>query len=157
ITNIDILLVKSFFAPAEAGLYAAVALFGRLLYFASWSIISVMFPVSAAVPDGKPNGVLRTALGLVGGIAGLFILLVTLLPKFLIVMVLGHSFARADDLLPMYAIGTALYALSVVLMAYEMSRKIANTGWLQLVVSGLLIIAITIFHDSLQQVIVVQI
>src|SRR5262249_40085 len=34
ICNIDVLLVKHFFAPDVAGLYAAVALVGRLLYFA---------------------------------------------------------------------------------------------------------------------------
>src|SRR5258706_9362797 len=35
INNIDILLVKYFFAPPEAGLYAAVALVGRVLFFAA--------------------------------------------------------------------------------------------------------------------------
>ena len=44
ISNIDILMVKHFFPPAEAGLYAAIALVGRLLYFASWSVVSAMFP-----------------------------------------------------------------------------------------------------------------
>jgi hypothetical protein len=47
--------------------------------------------------------------------------------------------------------------VAVVLMAYEMSRRIANTGWLQLVFSGLLVLAIGVFHDDLKQVIVVQI
>jgi uncharacterized membrane protein YdfJ with MMPL/SSD domain len=42
-------------------------------------------------------------------------------------------------------------------MAYEMSRRIANTGWLQLVFSGVLIVAISFFHNTLRQVITVQI
>ena len=42
-------------------------------------------------------------------------------------------------LLTMNAIATGTYALSVVLMTYEMSRRIANTGWFQLVVSGLVV------------------
>src|SRR5262249_23131402 len=48
INNIDILLVKHYFAPEPAGLYAAVALVGRVLYLASWSVVSAMFPISAA-------------------------------------------------------------------------------------------------------------
>jgi hypothetical protein len=55
-----------------------------------------------------------------------------------------------------YACSTACYALSVVLMAYEMSRRIANTGWLQLVFSGALIAGISLFHSSLREVVVVQ-
>src|SRR5260370_23934318 len=35
ICNVDVLLVKHFFTPEIAGLYAAVALVGRLLYLAS--------------------------------------------------------------------------------------------------------------------------
>ena len=158
INNIDILLVKYYFDPENAGLYAAVALFGRLLYFACWSIISAMFPVSAASPrDERPSQVLKTPLLLVAGLSAVFIITVTLLPRFVVGFVLGQQFAHADELLGIYAAATAIYALSVVLIAYEMSRRIANTGWLQLVISGMTVLGIALFHESLRQVIVVQI
>jgi predicted YcjX-like family ATPase len=56
----------------------------------------------------------------------------------------------------MNAIARAVYAITVVLITYEMSRRIANTAWLQLVVSGLVIAGVTAFHSSLMEVIVVQ-
>ena len=158
INNIDILLVKYYFDAEDAGLYAAVALFGRLLYFACWSIVSAMFPVSAASPrDEQPSQVLKTPLLLVGGLSAIFIITVTLLPRFVVGLVLGRQFAHADELLGIYATATAIYAMSVVLIAYEMSRRIANTGWLQLVISGMTVLGIAVFHASLRQVIVVQI
>jgi O-antigen/teichoic acid export membrane protein len=59
INNIDILMVKHFFPPAEAGVYAAVALVGRVLYFAAWSIVSAMFPISAgAKQEDKAKSVI---------------------------------------------------------------------------------------------------
>ena len=61
-----------------------------------------------------------------------------------------------EQLLAMNAIATAVYAVCVVLITYEMSRRIANTGWLQLVVSLLIVSAVAVFHASLMQVIVVQ-
>jgi O-antigen/teichoic acid export membrane protein len=135
-----------------------VALFGRLLYFACWSIISAMFPVSAAAPkDEHPMAVLKTPLLLVTSICTSFILAVKFLPEFVVTLILGNRFAQADELLPLYALATAIYALSVVLIAYEMSRRIANTGWLQLVISGLTILGIALFHADLKQVIEVQI
>jgi O-antigen/teichoic acid export membrane protein len=158
INNIDILLVKSFFSAADAGLYAAVALFGRLLYFASWSIVSAMFPISAAThPNQNRERVLLASLLLVIGVSLLFIVALEVLPDFVVALVLGESFAKVSSLLSLYALATAFYSVSVVLMAYEMSHKIANTGWFQLVVGGAMIIAISMFHDSLRQVIQVQI
>jgi hypothetical protein len=59
-------------------------------------------------------------------------------------------------LLSMNAAATGVYAIAVVLITYEMSRRIANTGWLQLVVSGLIVLGITRFHSTLLEVIVVQ-
>ncbi len=56
----------------------------------------------------------------------------------------------------MNAAATGVYAIAVVLITYEMSRRIANTGWLQLVVSGLIVLGITWFHSTLLEVIVVQ-
>ena len=53
-------------------------------------------------------------------------------------------------------VATAGYGLSVVLMAYEMSRRIANTGWFQLAIAGLIVVGISLFHNTLQQVILVQ-
>src|SRR5438270_9454983 len=49
INNIDILLVKHFFPSDPAGVYAAIAQIGRLLYFAAWfGVVNAMFPVTAA-------------------------------------------------------------------------------------------------------------
>lgn len=86
-----------------------------------------------------------------------FIGILALFPHFIISLVLGESFRSAEPLLSLYASATGLYVLAVVLMTYEMSRKIANTGWLQLVFSGALAFLIYIFHSTLRQVIVVQV
>jgi len=59
-------------------------------------------------------------------------------------------------LLTMNAVATGTYALSVAMITYEMSRRIANTSWLQLAVSVLLMAGIASFHDTLLQVIMVQ-
>ena len=42
-------------------------------------------------------------------------------------------------------------------MAYEMSRRIANTGWIQLIFSGVIVGGICVFHSTLREVVIVQI
>jgi len=158
INNIDILLVKHFFAPELAGSYAAVALVGRVLYFAAWSVVSAMFPVSAAAkPRQEDSSVILVPLLFVLAIAIIFVMAATFCPAFIITTIFGGGFAQSGSLLSLYAAATGLYALSVVLMTYEMSRRIANTAWLQLIFSGVLVLAIAMFHHTLGEVIVVQI
>ena len=46
------------------------------------------------------------------------------------------SYGTLAPLLILYAITAGVYSLSSVIITYEMSRKIANTSWLQLAFSG---------------------
>jgi O-antigen/teichoic acid export membrane protein len=161
ISNIDILMVKHFFPPDLAGLYAAIALVGRLLYFGAWSIVSAMFPVSAETSEERQApALLALPLLMVTAMSAAFVLLLAVFPHLVFRSLFGAHFSSAVEglnwLLSMNAAATGIYAISVVLMTYEMSRRIANTGWLQLVVSGLIVLGIAWFHSSLMEVIVVQ-
>ncbi len=161
ICNIDILMVKHYFAPDDAGIYAAVALVGRLLYFATWSVTSAMFPISAgSAAECDSRRVLLVPLLFTVGISTIFVIFLASFPSFVIRTLFGSGFrftgAGVEQLLAMNAVATGVYAVCVVLITYEMSRRIANTGWLQLLVSLLIIVCISSFHDSLMQVIVVQ-
>jgi hypothetical protein len=70
--------------------------------------------------------------------------------------IFGTSFAAGIGLMPIYAATAGAYTLAVVLMTYEMSRKVASASWIQLAFSALVVLAITLFHASLKQVIAVQ-
>ena len=162
ISNLDILLVKHYFAPTLAGIYAGVALVGRVVYMLSWSVVSSMFPASASSSHEKAGQfVLRTALLLVVALTGAFVFLVWVAPGTLWALVLGKQFllplqASFSSLLTLYAGMTAIYSIAVVLMTYEMSRRIGHVGWVQFATSVLLAVGIALFHGSLAQVIQVQ-
>ena len=163
INNFDIVLVKHFFPPAEAGFYAAVALVGRLVNMCAWSVVNTMFPVSASAGDTEHDGhpVLFTSLLLVFLILTALIFGLWMVPNFLWKTLFGAhfelgSYGMLAPLLILYAITTGVYSLSSVIITYEMSRKIANTSWVQLAFSGALALGIYILHQSLRQVILVQ-
>lgn len=164
INNCDIVVVKHFFPPELAGIYAAVAMVGRVIFAFSWAIVSSMFPIVAETRSRKQEdyGVLGISLLLVVAVCLVFSLGLWLAPGTVWKELFGARFATAAGsgfsvLMVLYAVSTGVYALSVVLIAYEMSRKIANTGWVQLAVGGALIAGIYVFHASLAQVIWVQI
>jgi O-antigen/teichoic acid export membrane protein len=163
INNFDIVLVKHFFPPVEAGLYAAVALVGRLVNMCAWSVVNTMFPVSASAgaDEHEASPVLFTSLSMVFLILSALILGLWMVPSFLWKTLFGAQFQMGSygslaPLLILYAITTGVYSLSSVIITYEMSRKIANTSWLQLAFSGALALGVYFLHNTLRQVIIVQ-
>ena len=163
INNLDIVLVKHFFDASQAGVYAAIALVGRVVYMLSWSVVSSMFPFSAGIRrEGRSSRtVLTTALAMVALISAIFTFGAWLAPPGLWHALLGAGFPAEghrfySSLLVLYAVTTALYALGVVLMTYEISRKIGNVSWVQLGFSAAIIAAIYLFHGTLQTVITDQ-
>jgi O-antigen/teichoic acid export membrane protein len=164
INNCDIVVVKHFFVPRTAGIYAAIALVGRVIFASSWAVVSTMFPVVAGTRGRQraDHGVLSLSLLLVFFIGAVVTVGLRLAPEAIWTTVFGSQFITAGGyslsyLLSLYAFATSLYTFSVVFISYEMSYKIANTGWVQLAFGGVLIAGIYRFHASLQQVIFVQI
>lgn len=163
INNVDIILVKHFFAAEAAGLYAAAALVGRVVYMSSWSVVSAMFPISAGLraTKAKDRDVLLTPLLIVVLITGSFTLGLWLFPNLVWRAVFGAGFVNQNlsfysSLLVLYAAATGVYSLAVVFITYEMSRKVASSAWVQLGFAGVIVLGILAFHSTLQQVVVVQ-
>ena len=163
INNCDIVLVKHFFVPSMAGLYAAVAMVGRVIFAFSSSVVNTMFPLVAGTRQEERRGlrVVATSSLLVVAIGASLALALRLAPAWIWTRFFGSGFSIPGEyglpyLLSMYAVTTVIYSLTVVLITYEMSYKIANTQWVQLAFSGIIIAGISRFHASLQEVIWVQ-
>ncbi|MEP6755705.1 MAG: oligosaccharide flippase family protein [Chthonomonadales bacterium] len=163
INNCDIVLVKHFFSPREAGIYAAIAMVGRVIFSCSSAIVNSMFPVVASTKaeDRKSFSLIGTALLLVLSMGVVMAVALRLIPSSVWASLFGSGFLIVgpygfSQLLSLYAISTIVYCLSVVVMTYEMSYKIANTNWFQLIFSVVLIGGICKYHSSLRQVILVQ-
>jgi hypothetical protein len=136
---------------------------GRVIFAFSSAVINTMFPLVAGTrhEERKDHSVLATSLLLVLVIGSALALGLRLAPAGIWTTLFGSQFGIAGKyglpyLLALYAITTVVYSLSVVIIAYEMSYKIANTSWVQLAFSGVLVAGICKFHSSLQQVIWIQ-
>jgi O-antigen/teichoic acid export membrane protein len=163
INNCDIVLVKHFFLPEAAGLYAAVAMVGRVVFAFSSAVVNSMFPLVAGTSneDRKDLKVIATSLLLVLAIGSAIAIGLRFAPAAVWTLFFGARFQIAGNyglpyLLALYAITTVVYSLSAVIISYEMSYKIANTSWVQLAFSGIMIAGISRYHSSLRQVILVQ-
>src|SRR3979411_1754038 len=126
INNFDIVLVKHFFPPDQAGIYAAVALVGRLVNMCAWSVVNTMFPVSAGAGGDEREGssVLFTSLSLVLLILTVLIGGLRLVPNFLWKILFGAHFELSHygglaGLLILYAITTGISSPSSLICTYR--------------------------------------
>ncbi len=163
INNCDLVVVKHIFPAQEAGLYAAVGLVGRVIFVLSAAVVNSTFPIVAGTraEERKDLRLIATPLLLVLGIGSLIALAMWIAPAGLWTTILGPGFQIAGKydipyLSALYALKTVVYSISAVVITFEMAHKIANTSWIQLLFSGMLIAGIYQFHSSLHQVIMVQ-
>ena len=163
INNCGIVLVNHFFSAHEAGLYAAVAMVGRVIFTFSQAVVNSTFPLVAGTREEERRdlGVIATSLLMVLATGAAIVLVLFIAPPTIWTRLFGAGFEIAGKynvsfLMTFYAIATVIYSLGAVIITFEMSYKIANTSWVQLAFSGVLIGAISEFHSSLHQVVMVQ-
>lgn len=159
INNSDILLVKHYFESYEAGLYASLALIGRIVYFIAWMFVMLLLPT---VVQQKKDG-LDTAptlfkyVGYIAAISTTIVLVCSIMPQTIITILFGKSYIAMAPLLWKYAIATSMFAISNIFAYYYLSLD----KYIPVVISGIfgvLQIALVVFyHESLAQVVHVQI
>ena len=159
INNSDILLVKHYFESYEAGLYASLALIGRVVYFIAWMFVMLLLPkVVQLKKEGKETStvlfkyvlyILAIALAIVIGCA--------CFPELAIQLLFGEDYLSMAPLLWKYATATGLFAVSNIFAYYYLSLD----RYVPVIISGLFgllqVALVVLFHTSLEEVVLVQI
>lgn len=159
INNSDILLVKHYFSSYEAGLYASLALIGRVVYFIAWMFVMLLLPkVVKLKKNGKPTlPILLKYVGYIFIISFLIVLACFLFPNLIIRILFGEGYLHISQLLWKYAFATGIFAISNIFAYYYLSLD----KYVPVILSGvfgmLQILLIVLFHTSLEQVVHVQI
>jgi len=158
INNSDVIMAKHFFDAKEAGLYAAIALIGRVVYFGTWTIVTLLFPkVIQRERDGLPHRKLFwNALMIVAAIGSLIVLACYLFPSLIINLLFGSEYLIAAELLWVYAVSTTLFACANVFAYYHLSLNNYLPVAITMTAGILQLIFINLFHNSLLQIIQVQ-
>jgi len=159
INNSDILLVRRFYPPASAGQYAALALIGRIVFFATWSVVTTMFPiVTQKHKKGEPyQHLFWVSLGIVAAIALPVTLAALLVPEYIVRPLFGDQYLGIAPLLWLYALATTLYALANVVVNYRLSLGKGRETSFAIAAGVAQVAGIILFHNTLSQVVWVQV
>ncbi len=159
INNSDILMVKHYFNSFDAGLYASLALIGRVVYFIAWMFVMLLLPTVVSLKkEGKETtSILFKYIGYITAISVIIVMACFVFPETIIALLFGGSYTSMAPLLYKYAIATSLFAISNIFAYYYLSLG----KYVPVILSGILgmtqIILIIIFHANLEQVVHMQI
>lgn len=159
INNSDIILVKHFFDNEQAGLYASLALIGRVVYFVAWMFVMLLLPKVIQMKKDNQDTVpiLLRYVGYIVLLSTAIVLFTALFPEFVVGVMFGKEYISISFLLWKYALATSLFAVANIFAYYYLSLN----QYLPVVVSALLgttqIGLIISYHNSLEQVVHMQI
>lgn len=157
--NSDILLVKHYFSAEEAGLYASLALIGRVVYFVTWMFVMLLLPT---VVDKKKKGedtkpVLLKYTGYIILLASIIVACTFLFPEFSVNLLFGEAYVSIAPLLGWYALATSFFAISNIFAYYFLSLDHYKPIGIAAIMGIMQIVLIALFHESLFQVVIMQI
>ena len=159
INNSDILLVKHYFNPTDAGLYASLALIGRMVYFIAWMFVMLLLPdVVRLKKEGKNTKPILFKYVLYITIISLSIITVCyLFPELIVQLFFGEQYLPIASLLWKYGIATSMFAIANIFAYYYLSLD----RYIPVVITGILgllqVVLIVFYHNNLEEVVYVQI
>lgn len=159
INNSDIILVKHFFDSKDAGLYASLALIGRVVYFVAWMFVMLLLPKVIQMKKDNQDTlpILMKYVGYIVLLSTLIVAFTALFPEFVVGIMFGQEYLSISFLLWKYALATSLFAVANIFAYYYLSLD----QYLPVVVSAILgstqIALIIAYHNSLEQVVHMQI
>jgi len=156
--NSDVFAAKAFFDPSDAGIYAAIALVGRAVFFLAWSVATVVFPVVARrhASGGDTGSLLRGGITAVGAMGAVCAVAAYFFGGPVLGIVLGPAYAGVSAPLAAYAATTTLFAIANLVASHELSRGHNVQSRLLLGAAVMQVALLLVWHDSTAQLIAAQ-
>lgn len=155
IFTIDVILVKHFLAPFEAGIYAAISTLGKIIFFATSPIAATMFPIVSgrATRGEKYVKVSLASFAVTALIASIIVLFYWLFPNIAIGVLYGKAYLSASIELVWMGLFILFYTLSSLLVNFSLSLGKIKIVVFPAVIALIQIPALWFFHGGIRQVV----
>jgi len=159
LNNIDLIMVKRFFSPTDAGYYAGTMTLGKILLFGAGAVSVVMFPKITALHAGGKSFMksLKRLLMLLILVLMVGVFCYQIFPGIITNLFFGKAFENSVKYLPLFSVFVALYVLINFLVMFFLAIDKKKVGFLLLPGIVIQYIGLNFFHGSLWEVINVNI
>ncbi|MBW6441650.1 oligosaccharide flippase family protein [Patescibacteria group bacterium] len=159
LNNIDLIIVKRYFSPVEAGYYAGTMTLGKILLFGAGAVSIVMFPkITALYANGEYfMGRLKKLLLLLLAVLLTGVFCYQVFPGIITNLFFGKAFENSVKYLPLFSVFVAFYVLINFLVLFFLAVDRNKVGFLLLPGVVVQYILLNIFHETLWDVIKINI
>jgi len=156
LTYIDVVIVKHFFAPVQAGHYSAASIIGKAFFFIPATLAKVIFPKVSGKHALKKDpfailgkGLASSALLCAGGILFCFFF------AHVIILIFGSQYLPIVPLIRVFGAAITPLGLTFILLHFNLAQE--RTGFIYLLLGGALleVILLSLFHNTLLQVLLI--
>jgi O-antigen/teichoic acid export membrane protein len=151
--------VKHFFDAQSAGIYTSLSVLGKIIFFASFAITSVLFPTIAERKEkgGGYRHVLWMGAGCVAAISAVVTTVYFLFPTFVVHMLFGSAYDEASMYIGWFGLFLSFVSLSTLFIQSYLAAGRTIVGYIATFAAILQILLIWMFHGSLMQIITVNV
>lgn len=156
----DVILVKHFFPPNEAGLYGGISLIGKVIFYFTAPIASVMFPliVKKHTREEDFRGLFHLSMLLVFLSSLAITIFYFILPEFSIRFFLGGGdYLKIASFIGLFGILITIYSLLNIVVNFFLSIKKTEIVIPCFFASAFQVVLIFLYHENFQQVIYITI
>jgi O-antigen/teichoic acid export membrane protein len=124
IQTLDVIAIKHYFTPTEAGLYAGITTIAGIVYFLMAPVTAVLITlVSNNQSKQKNQSRLKASLALIILLGGSALLTMTLFPELLINILVGSKYLINQAYLPRVGLAMFFLGLSNMFMMYHVALR----------------------------------
>jgi O-antigen/teichoic acid export membrane protein len=158
VTHGDMLIVKQAFDPTTAGEFAAIALLGRAIFFVTWPVSMLIFPIATRRTAGGESTrlLLLAAVLAVAGVGGLATAAIAAAPADIVGAVLGSQYAAVASWLVPYAAATTFFSVAATALSFGVAVGRDAAGFGAAGVGVAVAVALAAFHPTIEALLAVE-
>ncbi|MFZ1721887.1 MAG: hypothetical protein WAU07_05275 [Microgenomates group bacterium] len=150
----DVLLVKHFLPPTQAGRYVTLAVVGKMVFYASSLMGQFVVPmVSKEMGSGKnPRGAFMILFGIAAVLLLGALLVLGVFGNFTVPLLLGEKANSIVAFLPWYLVGMSCFGLATMIVSFYQAKQDFAMTFNSILASLMVVVGIVVWHDSVRQI-----
>jgi len=159
LTNLDVVLVKHFFEPHTAGIYASAATIGKIILYFPGAMAIVIFPKTSELQtlSKKSTKIFVKALIIVFVLCLFINVIYFVAPNLLVRIMFGEIFMNSASYIGYYGIAMTFYSLLNITVFFLLSLNFYSLIPVLTITSLLELILLNYYHKNLLEVVYILI
>jgi O-antigen/teichoic acid export membrane protein len=152
--SFDVLVVKHYFAPDIAGLYAGIATVARIIFFVTASIAAVLLATVKIEAGSRSNQrLLWRSIALHCGLGGAVLLVFTLAPDQITRLLVGAKYVGYAHFLPRLSLALFILAFVNLLFNYDLALRRSKSAISAALSLAVMAFIVTVHHNDINAVV----